>query len=112
MGRHWSLMATATTADVGHDTDRSAAPHRRGDPTWLRSSFLDWAADSDKYPADVAETALAHIIGDKTRAAYERTDLFNSRRKLMADWVAACPQSWQDRSLTSGIRRVVHSKKP
>ena len=37
---------------------------------------------------DTAEAALAHRIGDKTVAAYHRTDLFDPRRKLMADWAA------------------------
>ena len=35
-----------------------------------------------------AEASLAHGIGDSTRAAYERTDLFEGRRELMAAWAA------------------------
>ncbi len=59
----------------------------RGDLTahGFRSSFRDWCADAGQ-PADIAEAALAHAIGDKTVAAYHRTDLFDPRRKLMADW--------------------------
>ncbi len=53
----------------------------------FRSSFRDWCADTGK-PADVAEAALAHAIGNKVVAAYHRTDLFEPRRKLMADWAA------------------------
>jgi hypothetical protein len=30
--------------------------------------------------------ALAHAIGDGTVAAYQRSDLFDKRRNLMADW--------------------------
>lgn len=30
--------------------------------------------------------ALAHAIGDSTVAAYQRSDLFEKRRNLMADW--------------------------
>lgn len=30
--------------------------------------------------------ALAHAIGDGTVAAYQRSDLFEKRRNLMADW--------------------------
>ena len=30
--------------------------------------------------------ALAHSIGDGTVAAYQRSDLFEKRRNLMADW--------------------------
>lgn len=32
------------------------------------------------------EMALAHTIGDGTAAAYQRSDLFEKGRKLMADW--------------------------
>ena len=30
--------------------------------------------------------ALAHAVGDGTVAAYQRIDLFDKRRNLMADW--------------------------
>lgn len=35
---------------------------------------------------EVAEAALAHVLKDKTEAAYNRTDLFDKRRDLMALW--------------------------
>jgi len=54
----------------------------------FRSTFRDWAAEETSYPRDVAETALAHVVGDKTEAAYKRTDLLEKRRKLMADWAS------------------------
>jgi integrase len=53
----------------------------------FRSTFRDWVADGGD-PADAAERALAHVIGNKVRGAYERTDLLDVRRKLMADWAA------------------------
>jgi integrase len=52
----------------------------------FRSTFRDWAAERTSLPRDVAERALAHGIKNKTEAAYERTDLFNKRRKLMEQW--------------------------
>jgi integrase len=52
----------------------------------FRSTFRDWCAEETHYPRDVAETALAHVVGDKTEAAYKRTDLLEKRRALMADW--------------------------
>lgn len=64
----------------------------RGDyvPHGFRSSFRDWAGDVSSYPANVAEAALAHVIGDKTVAAYARGDLFAKRRRMMADWAEWC----------------------
>jgi len=56
----------------------------------FRSSFRDWAAERTNYPRDVAERALAHGIKDKTEAAYERTTLFDKRRKLMEAWAKFC----------------------
>jgi hypothetical protein len=34
----------------------------------------------------VVEAALAHVVRDKTEAAYFRSDLFDLRRKLMDNW--------------------------
>ena len=38
----------------------------------------------------MAEVALAHAVADKVEKAYRRTDLFEKRRWLMADWAAWC----------------------
>lgn len=56
----------------------------------FRSSFRDWAAETTAYPADVVEAALAHVVADKVAAAYLRTDFFEKRRSLMAEWAAHC----------------------
>lgn len=52
----------------------------------FRSTFRDWAAERTATPAEVAEMALAHAVGDATEAAYRRGDLFAKRRELMALW--------------------------
>jgi integrase len=52
----------------------------------FRSSFRDWAAERTNVPRAVCEAALAHTLRDKTEAAYNRTDLFDRRRELMAKW--------------------------
>ena len=57
-------------------------------PHGFRSTFRDWAAERTNYPAEVAEMALAHAVGDKVEAAYRRGDLFEKRRQMMADWAA------------------------
>jgi integrase len=60
----------------------------RGDLTahGFRSTFRDWTGEVTNHPADIAEAALAHTLGDKVREAYQRGDLFLKRRKLMNDW--------------------------
>ncbi len=64
---------------------------KRGDLTahGFRSTFRDWAAETGQ-PADVAEAALAHTLGNKVQAAYQRGDLLERRRKLMDTWTAFC----------------------
>ena len=57
-------------------------------PHGFRSSFRDWAAECTDAPREVCELALAHVSGDRVEAAYRRSDLFDRRRALMADWAA------------------------
>jgi integrase len=56
----------------------------------FRSTFRDWASEQTSFPNAVCESALAQTIKDKTEAAYNRTDLFDKRRELMADWAGYC----------------------
>ncbi len=56
----------------------------------FRSTFRDWAAERTNFPNEVVEMALAHAVGDKTEAAYRRGDLFEKRRRLMAEWGKYC----------------------
>lgn len=52
----------------------------------FRSTFRDWAAERTNFPSAVCEAALAHVVKNKSEAAYNRTDLFDRRRELMASW--------------------------
>ena len=54
----------------------------------FRSTFRDWCAERTSTPAEVAEMALAHAVGNATEAAYRRGDLFEKRRALMDLWAA------------------------
>jgi integrase len=56
----------------------------------MRSTFRDWAAERTNYPHEVCEAVLAHAIGNATSRAYRRTDQFERRVRLMADWSAFC----------------------
>jgi integrase len=64
----------------------------RGDLTThgFRSTFRDWVAESTNHQRELAEAALAHIVGNKTEAAYQRGDLLEKRRRLMNEWAAFC----------------------
>lgn len=59
----------------------------------FRSTFRDWASESTNYPREVCEQALAHSIADAVEAAYRRGDLFEKRRRLMAEWAKHCDRA-------------------
>jgi integrase len=56
----------------------------------FRSTFRDWASECTSFQNEVCEAALAHVVSDKTEAAYRRGDLFEKRRRLMDAWSAYC----------------------
>jgi integrase len=63
---------------------RPATPHG------CRSSFSSWIDDTRPHEREAAERALAHEVGNKVSAAYRRTDMFDRRIRLMADWAEHC----------------------
>jgi integrase len=56
----------------------------------FRATFKTWASERTSSQNEIAEAALAHIIGDKVEQAYRRGDLFDKRRKLMDAWATFC----------------------
>jgi len=56
----------------------------------FRSTFRTWAAEKTNFPREIAEAALAHVVGDETEAAYQRGDLLEKRRRLMKSWAGYC----------------------
>ncbi|MDI5926448.1 integrase arm-type DNA-binding domain-containing protein [Rhizobium leguminosarum] len=69
---------------------RAASPDKSITLHGLRSSLRDWAGDETHHPRDVIEMALAHVVKDKTEAAYRRKDALEKRRLLMKDWAEFC----------------------
>jgi integrase len=66
----------------------------------FRSSFRDWAGNETHFPRELAEHALAHVIGDKAEQAYRRSDALEKRRALMDAWAAYCDPSSADAKVT------------
>jgi integrase len=56
----------------------------------FRSSFRDWAGNETHFPRELAEHALAHVIGDRAEQAYRRSDALARRRELMNAWADYC----------------------
>jgi integrase len=65
----------------------------------FRSSFRDWAGESTAFQRELAEAALAHVVGDKVERAYRRGDALERRRAVMIAWAAFC--NGDDRTLIS-----------
>ncbi|MBR9837062.1 MAG: integrase arm-type DNA-binding domain-containing protein [Rhodobacteraceae bacterium] len=57
-----------------------------GRPHGFRSSFRSWVQDNEAASYEVAETALAHKVGNKIERTYARSDLLEPRRVLMNAW--------------------------
>jgi integrase len=64
----------------------------RGDLTahGFRATFKTWASECTSVQNEIAQAALAHVIGDKVEQAYRRGDLFEKRRRLMQQWATFC----------------------
>ncbi|WP_374307224.1 hypothetical protein [Methylocella sp.] len=70
----------------------------------FRSSFRDWAGNETHFARELAEAALAHVIGDKAEQSYRRSDALEKRRALMEAW-AAVPARRSARGLGRPDRR-------
>ncbi len=112
---------------LGDDPDAPLFPNSRGKPLsdtamrkylqqdlnqpevtvhGFRSSFRDWAAERTNFPREIAEAALAHVLRDKTEAAYQRGDMLDRRRKLMAAWAKFCASGEAPSSGVVSIRKA------
>jgi integrase len=56
----------------------------------FRSAFRDWAGNETQFARELAESALAHVIGDKAEQAYRRGDALEKRRALTEAWANYC----------------------
>jgi integrase len=56
----------------------------------MRSTFRDWCGDMTDFPRELAETALAHVVGSEVEAAYRRSTALEKRRELMTAWADYC----------------------
>ena len=68
---------------------------RRGNlaPGGFRSTFRDWCAEATGYPRDVAEAALGYSRQNNAEDEHQQGSLFETRRRLMAEWALVCHRS-------------------
>ncbi len=67
-------------------------PKRKRDivPHGFRATFKTWCSETTDYPLDAVEFAMAHVNKDRVAGAYNRGDLLEKRRLLMAEWEKFC----------------------
>ena len=77
----------------------------------FRSTFKDWSRERSTFAREIVEAALAHVIGDKTEAAYVRGDALAKRGRLMEAWAkfAATPAPKAAATVTPIRRPVLRS---
>jgi integrase len=75
----------------------------------FRSSFRDWVGNETHFPREIAEAALAHVVGDAAEQAYRRGDALEKRRQLMEAWAEYCEPDAAERK--SKVQRKTHAKK-
>ncbi len=76
----------------------------------FRSPFRDWAAERTNDPREVCEAALAHTVGNQVEAAYRRGDLFEKRRRMIAEWAKHCDNPKLSGEVVSLARTAQSSK--
>jgi len=55
-----------------------------------RATFRTWVSDATEHSPEVAESALAHSVGDSIAKAYNRGKIIVRRKALMLDWESYC----------------------
>lgn len=89
---HMSENALNLTVKAIHDDDikkggkgfTDASFNRTGTAHGMRSCFKDFATEETNFEDAVSELALSHLDTTGTKAAYQRKQLIDKRRRLMA----------------------------
>ena len=54
----------------------------------FRTSFRTWASEVGHVEFEIAESCLSHRVGNAVSRAYNRSNLLERRRPVMASWAA------------------------
>lgn len=80
-------ISEMTMTKLLRDADLDWVPHG------FRSSFREWISEETTFDGETAEQALAHVIANKTEAAYRRGNQLEKRRVMMTAWNDYCQGS-------------------
>lgn len=77
---HEAEIEAGRTGFVDVATGAPAVPHG------LRSTFRTWVTERTSFDGDMAEIALFHKVGSKVQQSYDRSEMIEKRRHMMAVW--------------------------
>ena len=77
---HYAAVKAGLAGYTDPVSKRIAVPHG------FRATFRTWAAEETDFPPDLGEAALAHAAGNKTVVSYNRGNMLEKRRPMMARW--------------------------
>jgi len=75
-----TLCKLLRVMDAKADDGRNAVAHG------FRATFRTWAADETTYPRELAEKTLGHKLPSDVEAAYNRAEMVEKHRSLLATW--------------------------
>ena len=79
---HTKPMSDAAMSRMMEREGMTARPHG------FRATFRNWVEECKGAAYEVKETALGHQAGNDVERAYQRSDLLEKRRALLAEWAA------------------------
>ncbi len=75
-------LSDAAMSKFMKDNGYTARPHG------FRASFRTWVEEQTDAQYEVAEAALGHTVDGEVARAYQRSDRFKKRKKLLEQWMA------------------------
>lgn len=72
----------------------------------FRSSFRQWGAEQTQFPHEALELCLAHVQANKIVAAYQRSDLYDIRKLILAAWASFCANNSDSENVVSFTKPV------
>jgi integrase len=106
-GRPGQPLSNGAMLELVKEMDWADEKGNRITPHGFRSTLRTWGAECTDFPDDLVKASLGQTVGTKVDAAYQRGDLFEKRKRLMAAWAEFCdkaPAGSRVVSIASGRR--------
>jgi integrase len=92
-GRPGQPLSNGAMLELSKEMDWADEKGNRITPHGFRSTLRTWAAECTDFPDNLVKASLGQTVGTKVDAAYQRGDMFEKRKRLMADWADFCARA-------------------